>query len=105
MGVKDQYTIWSRPESDKTANLYRVAKFDEDLNFLEEYNLTELPGGAMICNCPAGGRPTCRHRKMLRIFQAQKRIDSGWFLNFDKDTWTRPIKPAGEDSNDSNDTK
>ena len=73
------------------AMLYEVLKFDQDLNFIEQYYITDVgDAGAMVCNCPAGSRSTCRHRKMVRIFQAEERVNTNWFYNFDKKQWYRP---------------
>lgn len=89
MGKNNLYTIKSTSDS-----TYSVAKFDSDLMLDGElYHVSEIgPGGAnMVCTCPAGGRPTCRHRQMLRLFQAENRVNSGWFYHFDKKQWVKPI--------------
>lgn len=85
MAKGSQYTIRTHPEGE---NLFVIKKFDEDTNFVDQYHLSVIPGDAVICNCPAGGRVTCRHRKMLRIFQAMGKIDSGELYNFDHDEWS-----------------
>lgn len=93
MGKKSLYTI--RATSDST---YSITKLDEDLNPEGEiYHISELgPTGAdMICTCPAGAKPTCRHRQMLRLFQAEDRIDKGWLYHFDKKQWIPPINLEG----------
>lgn len=86
MGMKDSYKIDSLGDG-----TFAIKKFDEDLNFVETYYMSEVSTHSIICGCPAGGRPTCRHRKMLRIFQAEQKIDSGWFYHFDKDSWIEPL--------------
>lgn len=88
MAWSDWYQVWST----KDANVYKVSKYDADLNFLEFYHISELPGDTLICQCPAGSKPTCRHRKMLRLFQGLKEVDSGKFYNFDKDKWQEAMK-------------
>lgn len=35
------------------------------------------------CECPAGHRPSCRHRQMLPMMLAHDIVDSHWFWNFD----------------------
>lgn len=82
MAYKSLYTIW--PTSD--SHNFRVSKFDEDLDAVESYNIAEV-GTSMLCTCPAGGRHTCRHRQMLRIFQGLERIGSGLFYQFDTKKW------------------
>lgn len=42
---------------------YRITKFDPDLNVESTYLCT-----TDACECPAGQRPTCRHREMLPKF-------------------------------------
>lgn len=85
MGIKDSYKIDSLGDGS-----YEVKKFDSDFNFVESYYMSEV-GHSIICGCPAGGRPTCRHRKMLRIFQAEEKIDTGWMYQFDKELWHKPL--------------
>lgn len=57
-----------------------VTKFDDD--FVPEdnstYNVTRS-----TCTCPAGLRPTCRHRKMWPILMTLK--DLGQFWDYDKE--------------------
>ena len=85
MGKQHIYTIWAMKEP----TAFRVSKFDMDYNAIEQYYVNELPGnhGAMVCSCPAKTRHTCRHREMLRIFQAEDRISSGMFYNYDTKKW------------------
>lgn len=35
------------------------------------------------CTCPAGHRPTCRHRQMLPQMLAHGIANTHWFFNFD----------------------
>ena len=89
MGKNNLYTI--RSTSDTT---YTVIKFDEDLNPEGEiYHISEIgpTGSQMVCTCPAGAKHTCRHRQMLRLFQAEDRIDKGYFYKFDKKLWYPPL--------------
>lgn len=87
MGKKDLYTIRQNKPDDVT---YECVKVDPDSTSVQVYHISDLPGGAMICTCPAGGRPTCRHRQMLRLFQAEERINSGWMYQFDSKKWFEP---------------
>lgn len=43
-------------------NSWRITKFDDDYNPLATYH---LDASGRTCDCPAGVRPTCRHRQML----------------------------------------
>ena len=61
-------------------NQYRVTKFDTDLNVESSYLMT-----ATECTCPAGSRPTCRHRQMFR--DLLPRIGSHWMFDFDQGQW------------------
>jgi hypothetical protein len=59
-----------KTEIDKDgATAYRISKFDADLNVEASY-LIKTNGGLISanCECPAGHRPTCRHRQMLPKF-------------------------------------
>lgn len=69
---------------------YRISKFDHHFD-LESSYLCSLEE----CTCPAGHRPTCRHRQMLPKFIARGAIDSEWFFDFDRGGWVQgEIEPA-----------
>lgn len=53
------------------------------------------------CQCPAGHRPTCRHRMMLPMFIARDAINTWWFLDFKRKGWvsndmSQPAKSENE---------
>lgn len=39
------------------------------------------------CQCPAGHRPSCRHRLMLPMFIARGAVNTFWFLDFERKGW------------------
>lgn len=82
--TKNWYTIWQK---DLKNPLYRISKFDEDLNILDSYTLTDVDHKVMLCSCFAMHRDTCRHRKMLDIFRAEGQINSGNFYDYDNKRW------------------
>lgn len=55
----------------------RISKFID--GELESSYLTTL----YDCECPAGVRPSCRHRQMLPQMQAHRIVNTHWFWNFD----------------------
>lgn len=57
---------------------YRITKFTSDLDVESSY-LTSLTE----CECPAGHRPTCRHRQMLPHMLANEMLDAPKFMDFD----------------------
>lgn len=59
---------------------HRITKFDDDMNVEASYKVT-LAG----CDCPAGKRPTCRHRKMLPNFIRARAVNTAMFYDFDRD--------------------
>jgi hypothetical protein len=63
---------------------FRISKFDEHMDVIASYLCTEDE-----CDCPAGVRPTCRHRQMLPLFIRRKAIGSGWMLDFDRGGWVQ----------------
>lgn len=72
---------------------YCVTKFDDDLNPQASYEVTNA-----TCTCPAGKRPTCKHRsRLLPAFLARNHIDDGWFLNDANMIWHRPTTLADID--------
>lgn len=60
-----------------------ITKFDDDFNPGPVYIV-----GRDTCDCPAGVRDTCRHRKMLPLML--NRVDSSWFYCFDDKQWYDP---------------
>lgn len=69
---------------------FTVTKFDDDFNIESYYQMT-ISDGEVHCGCPAGARPTCRHRQMFT--QLHSCVDTAWFLNFDTRSW---VDPTGE---------
>jgi hypothetical protein len=60
---------------------YRITKFDRDLNVEASY-LIIANEGRVECECPAGERPTCRHRQMLPHLLPI--VDTSWFWDFER---------------------
>ncbi len=64
---------------------FRISKFNsEDMNVESSYLCTETE-----CNCPAGVRPTCRHRSMLPKFIKRGYIGTEFFFDFDRGGWVQ----------------
>jgi len=78
------YSCRSVPEG------YRITKHDLAFEPMQEgdrwcsYIVTNL-----TCTCPAGKRPSCKHRKMLGKFFERKHVDDGWFYNDANGMWHR----------------
>ena len=85
--------LYSCKSSFEQPDSYIITKFDDDLNVESSYT-TNL----YSCDCPAGVRPSCRHRLMLPHFLAQARQDTDWFFCYDDQTWHQPFE--GMDAND-----
>lgn len=71
---------------------YRVTKFDADMNPESSYLCTETE-----CECPAGHRPTCRHRQMFPTLLTL--IGSGWLYDFDRNVWAAQVSGWEEPTN------
>ena len=56
----------------------RITKFDDDLNPIDDSSYLT---SQTECTCPAGHRPTCRHRQMY--FALWMIRDSGKFWDFE----------------------
>ena len=67
---------------------FSLAKFDENLNLLAAYDVDPK-----YCSCPAGPRPTCRHRKMLPRMLGK--VDSAEFYCYETQTWHSPLEGRG----------
>src|SRR6266436_9602135 len=73
---------------------YRITKFDS-LGNVESSYLCSLDN----CECPAGHRPSCRHRHMLPRFLAKGAVNSFYFYDYDRQGWetNEPAKPQYEE--------
>lgn len=63
---------------------YRISKFDTDWNVEASY-LCDL----VACECPAGHRPSCRHRQMLPKFIQRNYVGTAFFFDFDRGGWVQ----------------
>lgn len=79
------YTI----KSMSVPNQYQISKMSKDLEVLAAYVIRE-EGHSLICTCPAR-KPWCKHCEILRLFQAEQKINLGWFLDFDTKEWIPPV--------------
>lgn len=70
---------------------YRISKFDSDFN-LEASYLCDL----VTCECPAGHRPSCRHRQMLPKFIQRNYVGTEYFFDFDRGGWVQGWKEASD---------
>src|SRR5882762_8941272 len=68
---------------------YRCTKFDSLGNVESSYLCT-----LSSCECPAGYRPSCRHRHMLPRFIAKDAVNSFYFYDYDRQGWVTN-EPAG----------
>lgn len=72
-----KHTLYSlRHSSD---NNFTITKFVDG----EVESSYELAANLRECACPAGARPSCRHRQMAPMMLATGIIDSHWFWDFD----------------------
>lgn len=68
---------------------YRITKFDDAMNVESSY-ITD----GVACDCPAGQRPTCRHRQMLPRFKQREAVNTEWFYDFDRGGWVQMGEPT-----------
>lgn len=61
---------------------YRITKLTHNLDVESSYLCTFDE-----CECPAGVRPTCRHREMLPRFVERGAISTGWMYDYDRGGW------------------
>lgn len=74
---------------------WRITKFTNDLEPEGSYLVS-----ADACTCPAGVRPTCRHRQMLPKFLAAGAEDSGMFFHFETEQFLTPDLGESNSSSD-----
>ncbi len=72
---------------------YRITKFND--GEVESTYLCTVDE----CECPAGVRPTCRHRHMLPRFIAKGAVNSFYFYDYDRQGWVtnEPARARAED--------
>jgi hypothetical protein len=63
---------------------FRITKFTKDLDVESSYLIGPDEHGTVNCECPAGTRPTCRHRQMLPTLLAHHMVDSELFWDFER---------------------
>src|SRR5882762_3821394 len=63
---------------------YRITKFDSGISVESSYLCT-----TSSCDCPAGVRPTCRHRDMLPKFLHRGYVGTEWFFDYDRGGWVQ----------------
>lgn len=68
---------------------FTIAKFDDDCNFETSYIIS---ADLKSCSCPAGPRPSCKHRKMVP--RMVDHLGDGWFYDYDRQKWHKPIDEA-----------
>ncbi len=83
--MSDLYVLRSTPTG------YRITKLDDDLTMTTVYEMVHNRYGVQ-CSCFQANKPTCRHRKMVELFVARKRVDKGWFYDYDTGRWLKPVK-------------
>lgn len=74
---------------------WRITKFTNELDPEGSYLVS-----ADACTCPAGVRPTCRHRQMLPKFLAAGAEDSGMFFHFETEQFLAPDLGESNSSSD-----
>lgn len=73
--------------------VYRIVKFDGWFNVVKEYYIyREGRHDSLKCTCPRGLRGGCRHTIVLDIFLKVNRINTGWFYEYETQSWERPIQ-------------
>ncbi len=85
--MTELYILRSLPKG----NEWQITKFDSDFNVEATYTTS-----AQGCDCPAGERSSCRHRKMIPIFAQHGHIDDGWFLEYETRQWRKPLAERAE---------
>ena len=63
---------------------YQLGKFDDDFNVAAIYDVD-----LKHCTCPAGPRPSCKHRKMLPRMLGK--VDTEEFYCYETQTWHQPL--------------
>lgn len=77
-------------------HMYEVSKLSTEMEPLSAYVISEHEKGAgLTCSCPAR-KAWCRHCEILRLFQGEGKVNTGWMFDFDNKKWTQPNTGAEE---------
>lgn len=87
MSYRDWYTINEAPGG------FVCVATDADGEVVKQYGITTEGDMAGICGCLVG-HTWCRHKKMLTMFQKEKRVGSRWYYNYDRKRWRAPPKES-----------
>ena len=75
-------------------NGHTITKWDDDFNPVASYDVT-----VGSCTCPAGPRPTCRHRKMLS--RMLPKVGQPEFYCYETQSWHRPVEAYGAEPSEA----
>ena len=79
---------------------YTIVKFEN--SFLlptRDVYTVRVYGNTLNCDCPAGRRPSCKHRDMIKIFQDRDAINKMMFYTYETGEWydlSKDYKEYGE---------
>ena len=90
---KDGLTMTTLYNCHTDGDQYRITKFDSFGNVESTYLCT-----VDECECPAGFRPSCRHRHMLPRFIAKEAVNSFYFYDYDRQGWVTNEPAVAKDS-------
>jgi hypothetical protein len=67
---------------------WHIVKYDKKL-MIEEgmYEVSRTGRGEWLCECPAGIKPTCRHRELVHIFTKSHKVGSNKKYDYDNLKW------------------
>jgi len=71
------YSLRTHIDHEGAAEQYYITKFVD--GEVESGYITSI----RECECPAGHRPSCRHRQMLPMMLASGIVNTHWFWDFD----------------------
>lgn len=85
------------------AYTYHVIKFDDDFNVIivdGQFHKTvrrNLKSGVWSCTCMGQQKHfSCRHITIVKMFEKDNRLDTGYFYDYEFDLWYPPIPFEGE---------
>ena len=70
-------------------HIYRMVKFDYDFNVQTIYAIYKTKEWG--CSCFQHDKPSCRHRQMISLFISENKVNSGWFFDYERKVWERPL--------------
>lgn len=75
----------------RTSDRFCVVKFDFLFNVERVLNVTRNRRRILYCDCERHNEFKCKHRRLVLMFEEHRKVNKGWFYNWDDHSWEPPL--------------